>query len=134
MVDLGKTAESGLAAEGVQFDAPVLTQTSSHTQVAGEHADKSEHGHGADGEGARSSIGGDAEKGVSELPAQDESGILTGFRLYGVFGAMMLAVFMFALDQSVRFGKLSAVWGRLVVKFCSHWLMSRSSPLRSRSL
>jgi len=108
MAELGKTAESGLAAEGVQFDAPVLTQTSSHTQVAGEHADKSEHGHAAEGEGARSSIGGDAEKGVSEPPAQDESGILTGFRLYGVFGAMMLAVFMFALDQSVSHPPLHA--------------------------
>lgn len=43
----------------------------------------------------------DVERGKEEIQPRDESGLLEGWRLILVFVSLMLAVFMFALDQSI---------------------------------
>lgn len=101
MTAVATIAEAGLAGESTQtaFDAPTLTQTSSHTNVDGVQAEKPLR----NGSAEEGSLHGDAEKvaGAGPAEAYNEATLLTGFRLYAVFGAMMLGVFMFALDQSV---------------------------------
>lgn len=107
MVDLAKTAESGLASEGVQFDAPVLTQTTSaNTRIGSDVKDsqlgRTPSGHtivGHDHDMEKGCVAGVPGSGTGE--GVDESGILTGFKLYACFLAFMLSVFMFALDQSI---------------------------------
>ena len=95
MADLGKTAEAGLAAEQAPYTAgPVLTQTSSRTRIE-------EHHDGEDEKLSRAPTA-DAEKDVeAATPEAEDTGLLTGFRLYAVFLALMMACFLFALDQSV---------------------------------
>ena len=102
---MAKIVEAGLAAEPVQFAAegPILTQTSSRTHVGGNSYEE------RDGDLTRIATGEDAkiEKLTSadgdktpDVPA-NEATLMHGIKLYLVFAAMMLGVFMFALDQSV---------------------------------
>lgn len=107
---MAKIAEAGLAAEPVQFavEGPVLTQTSSRTNV--EHEATKSEGHDGDltrlptGEGGEvaKTTSADPENGLTAPgPAANEATLMSGPKLYLVFVAMMLGVFMFALDQSV---------------------------------
>jgi hypothetical protein len=95
MADLGKTAEAGLAAEQAPYLAgPALTQTSSRTRIEEEH-------NGEDGKLSRTHTTDVEKDGKTATPEEEDTGLLTGFRLYAVFLALMLACFLFALDQSV---------------------------------
>jgi len=95
MADLVKNAETALAGEQAPYLAgPALTQNSSETHIdrlASHDDDKLSRVPTADVEK-------DGETGTS---AEEDTGILTGFRLYAVFLSLMLACFLFALDQSV---------------------------------
>jgi hypothetical protein len=108
---MAKVVEAGLIGEQAQtaFDEPALTQTSSRTNVEGRASAKSTHevdGVATEKDALSRHGSNDPEKTSVAGPAlaANEATLLHGFRLYAVFGAMMLGVFMFALDQSVSSG------------------------------
>ena len=109
MAELGKTAEAGLVAEQAPFVAgPVLTQTSSRTQVSDDHAHETE-------EKLSRAPTAENEKDLEAATAEEDTGLLTGFRLYAVFLSLMLACFLFALDQSVSQRHLQRILPRRII-------------------
>nr|XP_018999581.1 major facilitator superfamily transporter [Kwoniella mangroviensis CBS 8507]OCF63042.1 major facilitator superfamily transporter [Kwoniella mangroviensis CBS 8507] len=85
-----ESAETGLASEAVEYgQSPMLSRTASQELTLNEtnHSNDNDKSEGKDVEKAE--------------PTQDNSGLLSGIRLYLVFLSLMLSVFMFALDQSI---------------------------------
>ncbi|WVR06017.1 hypothetical protein IAU60_003045 [Kwoniella sp. DSM 27419] len=80
--------EGGLNGEATQYGQPVLSATPSERELAQHQTNMSTGKEEADS----------TDKPVTP---PDESGLLTGARLYLVFLSLMLCVFMFALDQSI---------------------------------
>ncbi|WWD09555.1 hypothetical protein V865_007682 [Kwoniella europaea PYCC6329] len=85
-----ESAEKALASEAVEYgQSPMLSRTASQELTLNEtnHSNDNDKSEGKDVEKAE--------------PTQDNSGLLSGIRLYLVFLSLMLSVFMFALDQSI---------------------------------